>query len=530
LANLGNHPSRYGLDQHGLRPARDVYWNLPPAALYEHALGNGEVELADNGAVVALTGKHTGRSPNDKFLVEEPSSRAHLAWGAVNRPISVEAYQRLRAKVVEHLSQRPLYVRDMYAGADPRHRIVARIVTETAWHNLFACQLFVRPQSGATAELTPDFTVLNGPSLQADPATDGTRSPVFIVLNFAERTVLIGGTAYAGEIKKSIFTVMNYVLPRRGVLSMHCSANTDGDDVALFFGLSGTGKTTLSADPRRRLIGDDEHGWGDDGVFNIEGGCYAKCIRLSPEYEPQIYKAIRFGTVLENVVMDPLTRQIDYNSERITENTRAAYPLEYIDNAVLPSVGRHPRHILFLTCDAFGVLPPIAKLTPAQTMYHFLCGYTAKVAGTEAGVTEPQTVFSTCFGAPFLPLPPTVYANMLGEKLKRHGVDCWLVNTGWSGGGVGVGKRINLRYTRAMVSAALDGALSKGEFRPDPVFNIAVPGSVPGVPAELLTPRKTWPDSQAYDRKARELAQRFAEKIKTFDTADPEIRSAGPKL
>jgi len=531
LANLGNHPSRFGLEQHGIHPTADVFWNLSPAELFEQALRRGEGQLADDGAIVALTGKHTGRSPNDKFVVDEPSSRDHVAWGPVNQPLTVEVSQRLHARMIAHLSGRPLYVRDMHAGADPRYRINVRVVNETAWHNLFAGQLFVPPESEALADLAPDFTVLNAPSLIADPATDGTRSSVFIVLNFGTRTVLIGGTAYAGEIKKSIFTVMNYVLPRRGVLSMHCSANIGRDgDVALFFGLSGTGKTTLSADPQRRLIGDDEHAWSADGVFNIEGGCYAKCIRLSREYEPQIYGAIRFGTVLENVVIDPATRRIDFNSDRITENTRAAYPLSFIDNAVIPSVAGHPKHIVFLTCDAFGVLPPISRLTPAQAMYHFLSGYTAKIAGTEAGVTEPQTVFSTCFGAPFLPLRPTVYADMLGDKLKRHGANCWLVNTGWSGGGVGVGKRMNLKYTRAMVAAALSGALDDVDFQPDPVFGVAVPLAVPNVPAEVLSPRKTWPDPAAYDQKARELAQRFAEKFKTFDTADAQIKAAGPRV
>jgi phosphoenolpyruvate carboxykinase (ATP) len=388
----------------------------------------------------------------------------------------------------------------MFAGADEKYRVPIRIVTETAWHNLFAEQLFVRPAPGSTGDHQPKFTVINVPGYSADPKQHGTRSSTFIVVHLAKGLVLIGGSGYAGEIKKSIFTIMNYVLPMSGVLSMHCSANAGrGGDVALFFGLSGTGKTTLSADPERRLIGDDEHGWSDAGIFNIEGGCYAKCIHLSREAEQQIYDAIRFGAVLENVVMDPLTRRIDFASSQNTENTRAAYPLEHMANAVLPSVGGHPNNVIFLTADAFGVLPPISKLTPDQAMYHFLSGYTAKVAGTEKGVTEPTATFSTCFGAPFLPLPPEKYAGMLGEKLSGHKAECWLVNTGWTGGGYGVGQRIKLRYTRAMVRAALDGRLREVSYAPDPIFGLAVPRSCPDVPSELLFPRATWSDPAAYD-------------------------------
>jgi phosphoenolpyruvate carboxykinase (ATP) len=525
----GISPSSFGLDQHGLTEVGDAYWNLTPDELYEHAVRQGEGKLADNGALVCYTGAHTGRSPQDKFFVDEPGSSRRLWWGQVNRPISGEHFDRLLGDVIHHCRGRKLYVRDMFAGADDNHRVPIRIITETAWHNLFAGQLFVRPPAGSTGDHRPAFTVINVPTCAADPKLHGTRSGSFIVAHLAKGLVLIGGTAYAGEIKKSIFTIMNYVLPLSGVLSMHCSANVGAPgDVALFFGLSGTGKTTLSADPQRRLIGDDEHGWSDRGVFNIEGGCYAKCINLSPEAEPQIFDAIRRGAVLENVVMDPAGR-VDYASAEYTENTRAAYPLEHIANAVIPSVGGHPRNVIFLTCDAFGVLPPIARLSPDQAMYHFLSGYTAKVAGTEKGVTEPSATFSTCFGAPFLPLPPEKYATMLGEKLARHRAQCWLVNTGWTGGGCGVGQRIKLRYTRAMVKAALDGRLASARLSEDPVFGLAVPRSCPEVPPEVLLPRQTWPDPLAYDEKARHLAGLFVENFKTFAAASKAAAAAGPR-
>jgi phosphoenolpyruvate carboxykinase (ATP) len=529
VSSHGDARNPIGLDRHGITAPGEVYWNLSPAELYEHAIRAKDGAIAANGAIVCLTAPHTGRSPADKFIVEEPSTKDRIWWGKVNVPIGEKQFDQLHGRVVEHFRGRNLYVRDMFAGADEASRQAIRVVTETAWHNLFACQLFIRPASGASAKQAPAFTILNAPLCKADPETDGTRSPTFVVVHFGKKLILIGGTAYAGEIKKSIFTVMNYVLPVSGVLSMHCSANVGAKgDVALFFGLSGTGKTTLSADPERGLIGDDEHGWSDRGVFNIEGGCYAKCIRLSEESEPQIYRAIRFGTVLENVVIDPATRTPNYDTDDITENTRAAYPLEHIDNAVHPSVGGHPRNVLFLTCDAFGVLPPIAKLSPEQAMYHFLSGYTAKVAGTERGVTEPQTTFSTCFGAPFLPLPPQTYAKMLGKKLEEHDVRCWLVNTGWSGGGYGVGQRTKLSHTRAMVRAALSGALDNAAYRNDPVFGIAVPGAVPDVPAEILIPRSTWRDPAAYDAKARDLARRFVENFKQFE--DTGVAGAGPKI
>jgi phosphoenolpyruvate carboxykinase (ATP) len=530
MGTFGHYPGRVGLDKHGIIEPGDVYWNLSPAELYEHALRNGDGALAENGAFVSRTGAHTGRAPSAKFLVEEPATKAQIWWGAVNRPISETHFDRLHQRIIRHYRGRELYVRDMFAGADEATRIAIRVVTERAWHNLFAAQLFIRPAPGSTTRHDPEFTILNAPSCQADPETDGTRSGTFIVVHLTRRLILIGGTAYAGEIKKSIFTVMNYLLPTAGVLSMHCSANVGrGGDVALFFGLSGTGKTTLSADPDRGLIGDDEHGWSDRGVFNIEGGCYAKCIKLSREYEPQIYNAIRFGAVLENVVIDDITRRIDFDSDEITENTRAAYPLHHIQNAVIPSVGGHPKNVVFLTCDAFGVLPPVSRLTPEQAMYHFLSGYTAKVAGTEAGVTEPEATFSTCFGAPFLPLPPQRYATMLGERLAKHEVRCWLVNTGWSGGGYGVGKRMNLRYTRRMVKAALAGELDEVEYTEDPVFAMAVPKTCPEVPAEVLTPRLTWRDPHAYDAKAGELAGLFARNFKAFEGVSEKVSAAGPK-
>ena len=486
--------------------------------------------MASNGALACTTTPHTGRSPQDKYFVEEPSTRDRLWWGKVNKPLDEAKFEQLHRRVIDHCRGRHLYVRDMFAGADESARLPIRVITETAWHNLFAAQLFVRPRPGTTGDHDPGFTVIDVPSCLAEPMKHGTRSTTFVAIHLSKKLVLIGGTGYAGEIKKSIFTVMNYLLPTAGILSMHCSANVGADgDVALFFGLSGTGKTSLSADPQRRLVGDDEHGWGDQGVFNIEGGCYAKCIKLSPKHEPQIHGAIRFGTVLENVVMDATTREIDYDSSAITENTRAAYPLEYIDNAVFPSVGGHPRNIIFLTCDAFGVLPPISKLTPDQAMYHFLSGYTAKIAGTEAGVTEPQATFSTCFGAPFLPLPPETYAKMFGERMDRHQANCWLVNTGWTGGSHGEGRRIDIRHTRAMVAAALGGVLDRARFTADAVFGVAVPSECPGVPKELLTPRLTWKYADAYDAKARHLAGLFAANFRGFTGVGEAIAAAGPR-
>ncbi|MBW7904388.1 MAG: phosphoenolpyruvate carboxykinase (ATP) [Phycisphaerae bacterium] len=522
--------SRHGLDVIGLRHSGHQYWNLRPAVLVAESLRRGESTLSDRGALVARTGKRTGRSPKDKFVVREPASESHVHWGEVNVALEPAVFDRLQEKVFRHLAQRDVFVQDLYAGAAPQHRLNVRIITELAWHSLFARQLFVRPPGEATREHQPEFTVVSAPSCLADPAADGVKSEAFVLVNLAKRLVLIGGTQYAGEIKKSIFTIMNYYLPLKGVMPMHCSANIGPrEDVALFFGLSGTGKTTLSADPERRLIGDDEHGWSDEGVFNFEGGCYAKCINLSAEFEPQIYNAIRFGSVVENVVLSPIDHSVRYDDGSITENTRCAYPLDFIDNAVEPAVGGHPRNIVFLTCDAFGVLPPIARLSPQQAMYHFLSGYTAKVAGTEAGVTEPQVTFSACFGAPFLVLDPAVYAGLLGRKLAQHDTRAWLLNTGWSGGPYGVGKRMKLPYTRAMIAAALNGDLDRVEYDDDPIFGIAVPRSCPHVPAEVLRPRQTWQDGAAYDAKARELAARFVKNFERFPSAADAVRAAGPR-
>jgi phosphoenolpyruvate carboxykinase (ATP) len=511
-----------------------VYWNLSPAQLYEHAIARGEGQLSAHGTLVALTGSHTGRSPNDKFTVREPGSETEVWWGKSNRAIEPEQFDRLHARVADYLSGREVHVFQGYAGTDPQHRLPVRVVTEYAWHSLFARNMFVREEDGTTlADFAPGFTVVDAPGCLADPETDGTRSGTFIALHFGKRLVLIGGTQYAGEIKKSIFSVMNYLLPKRDVFSMHCSCNygRDRDDVALFFGLSGTGKTTLSADPQRTLIGDDEHGWGESGVFNVEGGCYAKVIRLSAAGEPEIWAAShRFGTILENVVLDPHSREIDFDSVALTENTRSSYPLTLLDKVDLDGRAGHPRHVVFLTCDAFGVLPPIARLTPEQAMYHFLSGYTAKVAGTERGVTEPSVTFSTCFGAPFLPLHPSVYARLLGERLARHRAQVWMVNTGWSGGPYGTGSRIELAYTRRMVNAALAGELAGAAMRTDPVFGVEIPERVEGVPAELLEPRRTWSDVAAYDAQAARLAEMFVKNFEQFaGEATPAVLAAGPR-
>jgi phosphoenolpyruvate carboxykinase (ATP) len=471
--------------------------------------------LASGGALVVRTGLHTGRSPQDKFVVRDEQVADKIWWGSVNQPFEPEKFDALYKRVLAYLQDKRLFVQDCFVGADERYRIPIRVVTQYAWHNLFARQLFVRPDWTKTGEHRPEFVIVSAPGFHSDPEIDGTRSGAFIIVNFSKRIILIGGTEYAGEMKKSIFTIMNYLLPEQGVLSMHCAANMgENGDVALFFGLSGTGKTSLSADPERRLIGDDEHGWSDDGVFNFEGGCYAKCIRLSKENEPQIWNAIRFGAVLENVAIDMQTRLLDFNDASLTENTRAAYPLAFIENAVIPSVGGHPKNVFFLTCDAFGVLPPIARLTHEQAMEQFLLGYTAKVAGTETGITEPQATFSTCFGAPFLPLQPKVYANLLGDRLRKHKTQVWLVNTGWTGGPYGVGSRISIPYTRAMVRAALRGDLDGVEYRLDPVFGLQVPKLCPGVPDKVLDPRETWQNKRAYDEQARKLKAMWDEQMK----------------
>jgi phosphoenolpyruvate carboxykinase (ATP) len=502
----------------GISTEQRLYRNLTPTQLYEHALRRGEGVVTSAGPFVAVTSPHTGRSPNDKFLVKEPESAGQIWWGKVNQPIAPEQFKRLKADVEAHLAGQDLFIRDVYAGADPAYRLPIRFMTPNAWHALFVYNMFLRPPAGELSRFAPGFQVLHAPEFQANPEVHGTKTGTFIIASFAQRTILIGGTRYAGELKKSIFSVLNYLLPMRGVLSMHCSANVGKrGDCALFFGLSGTGKTTLSADPERRLIGDDEHGWSDDGIFNFEGGCYAKVIRLSRTGEPEIYATTEmFGTVLENVDVNPETGVVDLDSQRITENTRASYPIHYIPNHVPEGMAGHPSHIIFLTCDAYGVMPPIAKLTPEQTMYHFLSGYTAKVAGTERGVTEPKETFSACFGAPFLPLPPTVYAQMLGERIARHNVQCWLVNTGWTGGAYGVGHRMNLKHTRAMIRAALAGELDKVPTRSEPVFELAVPQHVPGVPDELLDPRKTWKDPAAYDAQAKRLAALFQKNFEQF--------------
>ena len=515
-----------------LSGASRVWWNLGAPALYEHSIRRGEGRIAAGGPLVVDTGRHTGRSPNDKFIVREDDSADDIWWGKVNKPFDPARFERLFERMQHFLAGRELWAQDCEAGADAAFRMPIRIVTTSAWQSLFARTMFI-PQTGENdAEGEPEFTVLSAPEFRADPARDGTRSDVFVIISFAHRLVLIGGTHYAGEIKKAVFTLLNYLLPERGVLSMHASVNVGAaGDTAVFFGLSGTGKTTLSADPERHLIGDDEHGWSDDGVFNVEGGCYAKAIRLSAAAEPEIFATTqRFGTLLENVALDPDTRQLDLDDERRTENTRAVYPLSFITNADLSGKSGHPRTIVMLTADAFGVLPPISRLSPEQAIYHFLSGYTAKVAGTERGVTEPEATFSTCFAAPFLVLPPTVYAQMLGDRIRTHGVGVWLVNTGWSGGPYGVGQRMPIAHTRAMVRAALAGTLNDVALAPDPIFGVGVPRSCPGVPPELLDPRATWADADAYDRQARALAARFAENFAQFADAVPEaVRAAGPK-
>ena len=521
-----------GLEQFGLGPVRGAMRNLTAAALYEESIRRREGIAAAAGPLVVRTGKHTGRSPQDKFFVREPGSEGHIDWGKTNKDFDQGAFDALLRRVDAYLREKDVFVLDAFAGADPAYRLPIRVVTEYAWHNLFARHLFIPAKGAELQSFAPEFAVVDAANFLADPQRDGTRSETFIIVDLGRKLILIGGTTYGGEIKKSIFTVMNYLLPLRGAMPMHCSANVGkAGDTAIFFGLSGTGKTTLSADPERALIGDDEHGWSDRGVFNFEGGCYAKAIHLSAELEPQIYPTTRtFATVLENVVVDETTRELDLDSDTFTENTRAAYPLTSVPNTVPEGKAGHPKNLVMLTCDAFGVLPPVARMTPSQAMYHFLSGYTAKVAGTEKGVTEPQTTFSHCFGAPFMVHEPVVYAKMLGEKIAKHEVKCWLVNTGWSGGPYGVGKRMKLAYTRAMVNAALAGELDDVEFTEDPIFKVAVPKSVPGVPNDVLDPRSTWSDKAAYERKARELAKKFGENFEKFTkTATPDILAAAPK-
>ena len=504
--------------------------NLGPAALVEHALRRGEGRLAAGGALAADTGRFTGRSPKDRYLVRDALTERTVDWGAVNQPLSETQFETLKRDMFAAAQDKALYTQDLYAGTDLEHRLRVRITTEYAWHNLFAQNMFVRGDALDWGD-DVDFTVLDLPSFHADPERHGCRSDTVIAVSFSQKLVLIGATEYAGEIKKSIFSVLNYLLPEADVMPMHCSANVGADgQSALFFGLSGTGKTTLSADPERTLIGDDEHGWSDEGVFNFEGGCYAKVVNLTPEAEPEIYgTTARFGTILENVVLEPQTRAVDFTDTSKTENTRASYPISYIPNASTTGRAGHPNAVIFLTADAFGVLPPIAKLSPEAAMYHFLSGYTAKVAGTERGVTEPTATFSTCFGAPFMPRRPGVYAQELGDKLREHGAAVWLVNTGWSGGPYGIGTRMKLSYTRRMVRAALSGELADATFQTHPIFNVAVPTSCPGVPENILDARATWRDPDAYDAQARKLAAMFKENFKQYPDVPDAVREAGPQ-
>ena len=526
--------SAYGLDQHGLTRLNRVYWNLPTPALYEEAIFRREARLAHRGPLVVNTGKHTARAAADKFIVRENTTEEHIWWGEYNRPFNPASFNALVTRMHGYLQGRDVFVQDLFAGADPDHRIPVRVVTELAWHSLFARTMCLRPRGlDAYRKHIPEFTIVCAPDFHASPIVDSTRTETFIIANFSERLAVIGGSAYGGEIKKTIFTVLNFLLPFDGVMPMHCSANVgDRGDVALLFGLSGTGKTTLSADPSRQLIGDDEHGWSDNGVFNFEGGCYAKMIRLSPEAEPEIYDCTRrFGTILENVTMDPVWHRLDLNDESVTENTRGAYPIDYIGNALDAKMAGHPENVVFLTCDASGVMPPIAKLTPDQAMYHFMSGYTSKIAGTEIGLgTEPEITFSTCFGAPFMVQRPLKYAQLLKAKILKHGAHCWLVNTGWTGGPFGVGKRISIRHTRTLLSDALNGKLRQVNYRTDPIFGFEVPTECEGVPTEILDPASAWPSREEYMLKYDALAARFIENFKLFSAGCPdEVRAAGPK-
>jgi phosphoenolpyruvate carboxykinase (ATP) len=521
----------------GISNLRLAYWNLTTEALYEEAVFRGEGVTARGGAFVAHTGKHTARSANDKFVVRHTDSENNVWWGVYNRPFETEKFDALYARLLGYLQGKDVFVQDVYAGADEKYRLAVRFVTEHAWHSMFIRNMFLAPQSlEEYKRFVPDFTLIAAPGFKASPSVDNTNSETFIVLNFEKRLAIVGNTLYAGELKKSVFTLLNYLLPLEGVLSMHCSANVspdDPNDVALFFGLSGTGKTTLSADPARRLIGDDEHGWSDDGVFNFEGGCYAKVIGLSAEAEPQIYATTKmFGTLLENVPFDPVTRNIDLDDDSITENTRASYPLEFIPNAVPEKKAGHPKNIILLTCDANGVMPPIARLTPEQALYQFISGYTSKVGGTEIGLRdEPEMTFSACFGGPFMVHHPYKYAELLKNKIERYGVKCWLVNTGWVGGPYGVGKRISIRYTRALLDAALSGKLDNVPYKTDPIFGFAVPAECPGVPSSVLDPSSSWSDKQEYERRYRDLAMRFKQNFAKFeDQTPPAIIAAGPKI
>jgi phosphoenolpyruvate carboxykinase (ATP) len=517
------------LEDYGLVNLGDIHWNLPPAELVEQGLARKEGLLAANGAFTATTGVHTGRSPKDKYIVAHEKYAEKIWWGENNHEMSLEHFSTVRQSLSAYLQGRSVFVLDAAAGADPRYRMPIQVITELAWHNLFARQLFLRANESDLVSSHPGFTILCVPNFHTDPRIHGTRTETAIIVDFEERLVLIAGTHYAGEMKKSIFTVLNFILPAEGVLPMHCSANIGkGGDVALFFGLSGTGKTSLSADPSRSLIGDDEHGWGNNGVFNFEGGCYAKCINLSQKYEPQIWNAMRFGAVYENVVLAE-NREPDYTDDSLTENTRAAFPIDFIDNVVAEGTGGQPKAVIFLTADSFGVLPPISQLSTTQAMYYFLSGYTSKLAGTEAGVTTPQATFSSCFGAAFLPLRPGEYANLLRERIEKHNVRCYLINTGWSGGPYGVGSRININYTRSMVHAVISGEIEKVELVTDPIFGLHMPTACPDVPDNILQPRNTWDDQEAYDLQAQKLANRFKENFKQFNLVGDDVRAAGPK-
>lgn len=521
----------------GVGNLRLAYWNLTTEALYEEAVFRGEGATSTGGPFVVNTGKHTARSVNDKFVVRHVDSENSIWWGVYNRPFDVDKFDALHARLLGYLQGKDVFVQDLYAGADEEYRLPVRIVTEFAWHSMFMRNMLITPGSlEEYKRFVPEFTIISAPGFKAAPAVDNTNSETFIVLNFEKKLAIVGNTGYAGELKKSVFSLLNYLLPLDGVLSMHCSANVnpdDNDDVALFFGLSGTGKTTLSADPTRRLIGDDEHGWSDNGIFNIEGGCYAKCIGLSESAEPEIYATTKmFGTVLENVVFDPITRLIDLDDDAMTENTRACYPLEFIANAIPEKKAGHPKNIILLTCDASGVMPPIARLTPNQALYQFISGYTSKVAGTEVGLRdEPEITFSACFGGPFMVHHPYKYAELLKNKIERYGAKCWLVNTGWVGGPYGVGKRISIRYTRALLNAALSSKLDGVKYKKDPVFGFEMPTSCPDVPAEVLDPSSSWGDAREYDKKYKQLAQRFIENFKKFEDQTPrEVIEAGPKI
>lgn len=514
----------------GIISPKAVYRNLSVADLVERSVSRGEGKLSDTGALVIHTGKYTGRSPEDKFVVDTPAVHDDIDWGKVNVPISAEKFEAIYNRMMAYLQGREIFIFDGYAGADEKYHLPVRVVNELASQNLFIHQLLLRPTEEQLKSFVPGFTIIAAPGFKCIPSVDGVHSEAAIILNLEKRMVIIAGSQYSGEMKKSVFSVMNYFLPKQDVFSMHCSANIGHDgDTALFFGLSGTGKTTLSADPNRKLIGDDEHGWSNEGIFNIEGGCYAKAINLSKENEPQIWDAIKFGAVAENVIIDAETRVPDYNDGSLTENTRVGYPVEFIPNCVIPGVGGHPKTVIFLTADAFGVLPPVAKLDKNMAMYHFVSGYTSKLAGTERGIVEPQTTFSTCFGAPFLPLRPSVYAEMLGKRIEEHDSNVYIINTGWTGGPYGVGKRMSIKLTRAIVTAALNGDLEKAEFRLDPIFNVLVPTSCPGVPDDVLNPRNVWADKAAYDKMAKDLAGRFFKNFSKYQNMPKHIVDAGPK-